>query len=608
MTRGWRRFVAAAALVTLVAAIFATPSNASGAQGVGSAGGSSALAALDAGDLLKLRLVGEQSSASIDPANGTPTATETLSPLDIVSGTLPALNALSAPSVSTTSTGAADHMDTALIDLASLPQPAPLLSGQINPASLDSLVDADGAHAALTSTLTNVAVAGGVAKVDSASLDLGGVAGPTQSTSTRTVTVNGVTLLDLRAVLQMLGLDLNTLPLSVLSDLIQQLELLDALNSATGQNFTSANDIVAAFSSPAITAAQDAVNTAQATLNTAEADLAAASTQLTAATAAATGLVCSVTPLLPLCVALQDAQDAFNAAQTTVNAAEATLNAALATLSSVLGQLQGVLDGIANTLELAPLLRIEGVQVGSLATAADSVSSSSATTTGTIGNIKVGGINLGGLDVGATVDQVSALVGSAASAVNNVLASISPKLANVVTIELFKHATDVSQSGSYVNAVAGITGVLATVTPPDVCGVLNDVLTQLPVGLNSLPGVTLPSLPVSGVLATLGSTLNCSVPGILQAQALIPAITTPITVAAAQANSVASFAPAQQTTTTTVTPGATPTSPNGPTGTGTPLARTGANDALFLLVGAMLLTVAYATRRTMVAARVDTQR
>ena len=30
--------------------------------------------------------------------------------------------------------------------------------------------------------------------------------------------------------------------------------------------------------------------------------------------------------------------------------------------------------------------------------------------------------------------------------------------------------------------------------------------------------------------------------------------------------------------------------------------------ARFLLVGAMLLTVAYATRRTMVAARVDTQR
>ena len=661
MTQGWRRVIAAGALLTFVAALFATPSHATGASGVGSAGGSTSLAALDAGDLLKLVLVGEQSSASIDPANGTPTATETLSPLAVASQTLPALNSLSVPSVSTTSTGAADSKSTDAVDLASLPQPAPVLSGQIAPASLSSLVDADGAHASLSSTLANIGVLGGVAKVDSASVDLGGVAGPTQSSSTRAVTVNGITVLDLRAVLQMVGLDLNKLPLQTLADLIQQLGLFDTLNSLTGQNFQSASDIVNALTTPAITAAQAAVNTAQAAVNTAQAAFNSAQAALTTAqttlnganaalttanqtlTTAETAVVGAgltdalcllpVNSVLPVCQALaaaqaavgtatanqaaaqtafNTAQTAFNLAQTALNTAVAALNTALATLNSVLGQLQGVLDGLANTLELQPLLRIEGVQVGSVATAADTPGNSSAVTTGTIGNVKIGGINLGGIDVGATIDQVSALAAQATQAVDNVLGAISPSLANLVHIELFKHATDVAQSGSYVNAVAGITGLLATLTPPDVCAVLNDVLTQLPVGLNSLPGVTLPTLPVSDVLSTLGSTLNCSVPGILRAQALIPALTTPITVAAAQANSVASFAAAQQTTTTTAT--TTPSSstattaagtPGSPTSTGGPLARTGAENALFLLAGAMLLTVAYATRRTMLAVRAD---
>ena len=669
MTHAGRRVLAAGAVALFVAALFASPSQAGTATGVGSAGGSTALAGVDAGDLLKLAVVTERSSASIDPAAGTPTATESISPLEVASQTLPALNDLSVPSVSTTSTGAPDTKSTDAIDLASLPQPVPLLSGQIAPASLSSLVDADGAHASLSSSLANVAVAGGIAKVDSANVDLGGVAGPNQSNSTRSVTVNGVTVLDLRALLQMVGLDLNKLPLQTLADLIQQLGLFDTLNSLTGQNFQSPSDIVNALSSTTITSAQAAVNTAQAALNTAQttfdqaqaafntaqtnlnsanAALATANTALAAAEAAVVGAgltdaLCAlpINSALPVCVTLAQAQAAvvsatnaqaaaqaaFNAAQTALNtaqtaldAAKAALDAALAALNSLLGSLSNIFNGLADTLNLQPLLRIEGVQVGSTALAADTVGNSSATTTGSIGNVKVGGINLGGIDLAATLDQINALVGQATTAVNNVLTTISPKLANLVTIQLFKHATDVSQSGSYVNSVAGITGLLATVTPPDVCGVLNDVLTKLPVGLNSLPGVTLPSLPVSSVLSTLGSTINCSVPGILRQQALLPALTTPITLSAAQANSVASFAAAQQqstttttapsssTTTTTTTTGSGGSSSNptgGPTSTGSPLARTGGQNALYLFAGAMLLTVAYFLRRTMETAKAE---
>lgn len=664
MKSGWRRraFAAGAVALILTALIAAPSSRAAGASGVGSAGGSTTLAALDTGDLLKLALVGEQSSATIDPADGTPTASESVTPLTVVSQTLPALDNLSTPAVATNSTGAPDTKQTAQIDLASVPQPAPLLSGTVNAASLSSLVDSSGAHSTMNATLANLAVASGIAKIDSASVDLGSVASPTQSSSDRTVTVNGITVLDLRALLQLVGLDLNKLPLQTLADLIQKLGLLDTLNAATGQNFGSAADIVSALTTPAITNAQNAVNTAQAAVNTAQTtfdsaqsaldtaqtNLDSATAQVTSATSALNAAETAVTgagltdalcqlpinSVLPVCTALASAQavlasatsaqgvaqTAFNTAQTAFNTAKAALdaafaalNSALATLNSVLGQLQGVIDGLANTLELQPLLRVEGIEVGASSLAADTIDSSSAVTTAKIGNVKVGGINLGGVDVGATVDQVLALADQATQAVDNVLASISPQLANLVHIELFKHSTDVSQNGNYVNALAGITGLLATITPPDVCALLNDVLTKLPVGLNSLPGVTLPQLPISGVLSTLGSTLNCSVPGILQAQATIPVLTTPITLAAAQANSAAAFTPTQasttttstSTTTTTTAPGGTPTSSGTPTTTNEPLARTGADNALFLFAGALLLTVAYATRRTMVALKVQ---
>src|SRR5689334_11853814 len=46
--------------------------------GVGSSSGGATVAALDLGSLLRLAAIGETSSATIVPANGTPTATETL--------------------------------------------------------------------------------------------------------------------------------------------------------------------------------------------------------------------------------------------------------------------------------------------------------------------------------------------------------------------------------------------------------------------------------------------------------------------------------------------------------------------------------------------------
>jgi hypothetical protein len=291
-------------------------------------------------------------------------------------------------------------------------------------------------------------------------------------------------------------------------------------------------------------------------------------------------------------------------AQGVLKTAQDALNAALALLNSILGQLKGIFDGLVKTLDLQPLLRVEGLKVGSFASAADTVGNSSAATAGAIGNIRLGGINLGALDVNATLDQVQAVAAQATNQVNAILGLISPKLTNLVKFELFKRSSEVTQSGSYVNAVAGITGLVATVTPPDLCGVLSDVLSKLPAGGTSLPGVTLPALPVSGVLATLGSVVNCNVAG-LSETAIVPALTTPITVTAARANSVSSFAAAQQTTPTTTPTTTKSGSPSNPTtSTGSPsLPRTGGNATLTLLAGALLAGVALLTRRTLVLAR-----
>src|SRR4051812_41255461 len=108
MNVSFRRFVAAASVAALVAVLVASPSNAAAPTGVGSAGGETTVAALDAGDLLKLALIGEGNEVSLDPGLGTPHADEELFPLTLSSVTLPALDAATVPSVEVFSTGSPD--------------------------------------------------------------------------------------------------------------------------------------------------------------------------------------------------------------------------------------------------------------------------------------------------------------------------------------------------------------------------------------------------------------------------------------------------------------------------------------------------------------------
>src|SRR3954470_15124741 len=176
MKMAFRRSVAAFSLSALASVVAAAPATAADPPtGVSNSVGGLSIVSVDYGNILKATLVGEHNSDTIDPASGVPTATQVLAALTLNSGAIPALDALSVTPVQTTSTGPEDQKTTTLLDLSTIG--APGVVGTINPATLSSLVDAAGAKSTLTSTLANVNALG-VIGVDSASVTLGGLAGP----------------------------------------------------------------------------------------------------------------------------------------------------------------------------------------------------------------------------------------------------------------------------------------------------------------------------------------------------------------------------------------------------------------------------------------------
>ncbi|MEY2420963.1 MAG: hypothetical protein QOI95_1030 [Acidimicrobiaceae bacterium] len=561
----FRRFFATFSLIALVSVLAAAPSNAVDAPtGVGSAGGDVSLVSIDYGDLLAATLLGEGNSATIDPAIGVPTATETLSPLDVNSVTLPLLNALTVPSVQTTSSGAADSKTTALLDLSTLGVPG--VTGTVNPASLTSLVDANGAKAALTSTLADLNVAG-VLGVDAASLDLGGLAGPAASSATRGVTVDAISVLDLQALLNLLGLTIGDLSVEQVATLLDQLNELDTVNTILGTtNFSSPSDLTSAVSD-----LQSLITTV--TTNR---------TALQAIAGTCTGTEVILTLLGIDCTEIGT------------------------TIADLTTQVNGLLDELNSTLQAAidvlggtPLLAIDGVTAGAAARAADTIANSSAIVTAAINDIRVGGLDFGAIDANTTLDQIAALATSVMTTLNQALATIDPSLANLLSVDLFQRATSVAQNGDYVEALAGITALALTVTPPDICALVNSVLAETPIA-SLTQGLTLPATPVTDLLDQVGSVvLDCfTLINIdrLQAQAIpegaVAALTGPITFKAASLNSVANYKVV-----------AAPAVPEVPA-----LPRTGMNETLLLVVGGLMAAVALGLRRAAVPVKVRANR
>ena len=483
--RGLRPLAAVALLLPFVVAVLATPSNAQTAPiGVGTAGGLGNVLSVDLGSILKLSLVNELSNTTIDPATGNPLALSQLQLLNLQSATLPNLDGLSVPLVETRTSGAEDRKDTALLDLGSLGLPANLLTGAVSPATLASVVGGDGALSSLTTSLDNIAVLGGVLTTDAAAALLGSAATPTTSDATRGLSINQLSALDLGGLLQLLGIPLDQLPLTAVTDLVSQLGIpLATINQATGLNLGSLTDL----------------------------------TNL--------GSVLS-TPAQLCDVANQLLLGLLGAACT---------NNLVTNLGNTQTAIQGLLDLVGGTA----LLDVQGIQIGQKAVAADTLANSSAITTGSIGNIRLAGVDLGAIDLNATLDQITALATQITTTINGLLGAIDPGLANLIDIKLFDRLANVAQDGSYTTAQSAITALQVGINPPDVCAILgrldvagtvNGLLTQLGAG-----AVTVPT-QVTDLLTSLTSQVPCG-----QAQTLTAAITQPLTVKALSVSGAANF-------------------------------------------------------------------
>lgn len=614
---------AAALAIATVAPSAAQDPAATAGSGV-SSGATSVLNLLLGSDALALRLVGEDSLTSNDPASGGPLALERVSPLQISSTLLPALNAASQPGVESRSTSGEDSAATPGVNLGTLLAGTPvpgLLSGVIDPVTLSALVDANGATSGARGAVRDLAVLGGLLQLDRATADLGSSALVTDADAVRGLQLDSLEVLDLTALLDALGISLADLPLDAAVGLLDQLGL--PVPGGLGSPAVLLTTVQGLLTQTSAARAQ--VTTVQGQVDGLQAQIAPLTAQLATATAlvssltsqlsaqqallATCGLLCAPIQALitSLTGQLATAQGQVTTIDGQIDALQAQIEGLLdqidALLAPVLGlinQLTGLLDGIVAGLDGASLLSVEDLVVGVTAQADDTLATSVATVVGSVGDVRVGALSLGGLDLASTVGQVTALTDEVTGALGGVLAQIDPSLAGLVDIDLLDQSTSVTEEGGVTKALAAITGLRATITPPDICGLLDQLGVQQTVGslLDSVGGL-LPSLPgpVGAVLGDLGSTVTCSAgaAGSVGTAALVDgvasALTQPLTVEALSVSGAGEFA-------VPATPG-TPGAPGLPGGAPTPGSLPATGGEAWLVLALVLGVAGYGARRVL---------
>lgn len=588
--------------------------------GVGSSSGSLSVLTLALGtDALGLRLLGEDSQTSNDPAAGGPSALERVSPLQVASALVPALAEVSQPTVETRSTSGEQATSTPAVDLGALVAGAPvpgLLTGTIDPVGLRSAVDANGAVSTATATVRNLAVFGGLLSAGTAQADLGSSALVSDAGSVRGVQLDSLEVFDLSALLEVLGISLADLPIDVAIGLLDALGL-PLPGGVSREALVATIDGLLAQTS----AVRAQVATLQGQIDALQLELATLTSELSEATASVallTSQLATAQTLLAACVVLcepiQAQVTSLSAQLATATASVASIDAAidalqaqiealldqiealLATVRGALDQLLGLLDDVLAGLDGASLLAVEDLVVGVTARADDTLDTSVASVVASVGAVRIGGLSLGGLDVGSTTAQLTALADQVTSTLGGILATIDPSLGDLVDVHLLEQATSVSENAGVTEASAAITGLRASITPPDVCGVLSR-LAVVPDTLGSVLGGlggVLPSLPgpVTEVLGDLGSTVTCTAAtSTVTASGLVggvaTALTQPLTVSALSVAGAGAFA----TPFAPVTPG-TPTTPG-------QLPATGGNERLALLALG-LGVIGFATRRLLI--------
>jgi hypothetical protein len=558
----------AAGTIAAIAPLSATIASAQDASGVGTAAVSSTLLQVDVGangNVLHVRLLGDDGTSTIDPAKGTPSATTSLSPLTITSGVVPALN-IAVPPVSTSSSGAEDKqsVEPALPDV-------PAFAGSLG-ATLSSIVDTAGARSGLDAALSDLSVAGGLLAVPSAAAVLGSNAATTASTGTQSITIPSIEVLNLGAVLEALGLPLADLPIDTLLDLLGGLGI-----------------VLPEIDDPA-----DAVAALDAAIDSIEGVTGPLTDTICNEVDGLLGTVGGLTGTVDLGEAAEDVVDDVVDGATgglpdvpgvpdllSTKALPVSCSSVTGTVEDLLDDLQGVLGdllgGILGTLADTSLLSVDNISVGVLADAKSTVESSVAQVTGTIGAVRVGTLEVpgvSGLDLTAATDVISGAADTVTAAVGDVLALVNAQLADLVDVDVLEITEQVVQDGDYTGALAAVTALRATITPPglltgalDVAGSAGDVLGDL--------GTQVPAL------APLMAELEVALGG-------LELLTDVTTITVGQVSSSSAFRPA-------VAP-----VPGAPTPSGE-LPRTGTDAALPAMAAVLVAGVALGIRRFIAA-------
>ena len=428
----FKRVVAAGTAFGLLAAVSTTGSAGAAAPGVGTSKASTTVLSVQLGDALGVRLLGDDARSTIDRQIADPSAFSKLVGLEVSSKMIPALNvSVPATPMESRMPGGQPVVSLSNVNLTSGIQgvglPGSIATGTLD-AVLRSSVDPLAARSGIEAAVKNLNVVGGLLSVGEVSSTLGSGAATSVSDSVRGVKVGEVSVLDLGAVLDGLGLTLADLPLSTLSGLLTQLGV-PVSGLPTGTNL---NSYVAALNK--------AIDEVQATVNTQSGTV--------------TGTVDSAVGTLLGSLALPVPNT-----NSTVAQVNATVNELQETLA-------GTISAALEALDDLTLLKLGGVDISVATKAVDTVKGSAADITAKVGSVSVGNITVPGVDLTSAASQINGLVSQVNGTLSSVLGTISPDLANLVSVSVLDQTKSVTESGGYIRSRAGITGLTASIVPP----------------------------------------------------------------------------------------------------------------------------------------------
>lgn len=404
----------------------------------------------DAGSLLDVRLLGDDAQSTLDSKTAAaPTAFSKLTALKATSTVLTdptttkPLN-LSPSDMESRQPGGQAEVNKTALDLANpgipvVPGLGNIISGNLSLAKLTSAAEPTSAKSTLSGTLVDTSVAGALLTAESLASTLASTSTSTESTSTRSVNVGAITVLDLGALLDGLDINLNDLTPAEVSAL---LEILDVPIPNINPEDTL----------------EEVIDEVQGQID-----------DLQAALLNNTGLINGTAGTVVDTLGLGDVipQDDIDAITGT---ASQQTQALIDTLQAALAE---VIASALTTLDATSLLKLDGIDVSVTTKATDTLAGSAASVTGKIGAVSIGNIGLPSIDLVATAEQVNTAVTEINETLSETLSTITRTvtggdvdLSDLVSIEVLKKTSSVSQADGYNKASAGITALTATITPP----------------------------------------------------------------------------------------------------------------------------------------------